>query len=217
MAVKTWSRCELGASQRGFSGPPAQNRQKAERTETAPTKCFQRVQPGSYRPIVWRIRTDPCFDRPCLSCRSSRSSPNQAAPLATSNGKTRCGKFSYHLPALLRLFSRNDVIERGERTRLAVDFVKPSFPPFGERNWSDEVCGETPQTTRQRRVLPFSTASFRLSGRGVSPVRSHGQDARATTGAFVSTSRAARKYRRLFPHVSALRQTMDGKLFARQK
>ena len=57
---------------------------------------------------------------------------------------------------------RNDAVEKGDRTRLAchrrrlaVDFVKPSFSPVGERSLLDEVCGGTPQTTRQRRVLPF--------------------------------------------------------------
>src|SRR6185437_12630918 len=64
------------------------------------------------------------------------------------------------------------------RRRLAVDFVKPSFSPVGERSLVDEVCGGTPQTTRQRRVLPFPTAWFRLGCKG----RSRQRDAEETGG-----------------------------------
>jgi hypothetical protein len=58
--------------------------------------------------------------------------------------------------------SGGSAIKNGDRTPLAcyrrrpaVDFVEPSFSLFGEESLSDEICGETPQITRQRRVLPF--------------------------------------------------------------
>ena len=65
---------------------------------------------------------------------------------------------------------RNDAIKRGERTRLACgpsrlgeDFNPLNlFPPKGEDKMVVRVFGETPNTTRQRRVLPFSTAWFRI-------------------------------------------------------
>jgi hypothetical protein len=34
--------------------------------------------------------------------------------------------------------------------------------PFDAGKMSDEVCGATPQTARQRRAIPISTASFRI-------------------------------------------------------
>ena len=36
------------------------------------------------------------------------------------------------------------------------------FSFFEDKSLSDEVCGETPQTTRETRMLPFLVAWFRL-------------------------------------------------------
>jgi hypothetical protein len=68
-------------------------------------------------------------------------------------------------------FRRNDAIKNGDRTPLAcyrwrpaVDFVEPSFSLFGAESLSDKICGETPQITRQRRVLPFFNRIVTASG-----------------------------------------------------
>jgi hypothetical protein len=48
------------------------------------------------------------------------------------------------------------------RRRLAVGLVLTILATLSVwEKWLDEICGETPQITRETRVLPFPTAYFR--------------------------------------------------------